>query len=94
MKKLYLTAAGLVALCALIWLQAEPNLFGNSTLMQWRSSLIQITGITSILLLTMVMVLALRLPFIERLTSGLDKSYRLHKWLAIYGVIFGTVHWL
>lgn len=94
MKKLYLTVLGLVFLCVLIWLQAEPNLFNNSTLMQWRSPLIQITGIISTVLLTMVMVLALRLPFIDRLTSGLDKSYRLHKWLGIYAVILGAVHWL
>ena len=94
MKKLYITSIGLVFLCALIWLEAEPNLLDNATFMQWRSSLIQVTGIISTLLLTLVMVLALRLPFIERLTAGLDKSYRLHKWLGIYAVIIGAIHWL
>ncbi|KHT62074.1 oxidoreductase [Photobacterium gaetbulicola] len=94
MKKLYITSIGLVFLCVLIWLGAEPNLLDNATLMQWRSSLIQLTGIISTLLLTLVMVLALRLPFVERLTSGLDKSYRLHKWLGIYAVVFGAIHWL
>ncbi|MBC7005897.1 ferric reductase-like transmembrane domain-containing protein [Photobacterium sp. BZF1] len=94
MKKLYITSVGIIFLCALVWLVAEPNLLDNATFMQWRSSLIQITGIISTLLLTMVMVLALRLPFIERLTSGLDKSYRLHKWLGIYAVVFGAIHWL
>ena len=94
MKKLYITSIGLVFLCTLIWLGAEPNLLDNATFMQWRSSLIQLTGIISTVLLTLVMVLALRLPFVERLTSGLDKSYRLHKWLGIYAVVFGAIHWL
>ncbi|WEM41305.1 ferric reductase-like transmembrane domain-containing protein [Photobacterium sp. DA100] len=94
MKNLYLTSVGIIFLCILIWLQAEPDLLNNSTLMQWRSPLIQITGIISTLLLTLVMILALRLPQIERLTAGLDKSYRLHKWLGIYAVVFGAIHWL
>ena len=40
------------------------------------------------------MLLALRLPLIEKLTKGLDKSYYLHKWLGIYGITFGIFHWL
>ncbi|OLQ89789.1 oxidoreductase [Vibrio ponticus] len=94
MKKLYLTVVTLVATCTLIWLQAEPNLFSYDQFMQWRSALIQGTGIVSLLLLTLTMLLALRLPIIDRLTAGLDKSYRLHKWVAIYGVLLGAVHWL
>lgn len=94
MKKLYLYVLGLLATCTLIWLQAEPNIFSSNSFMQWRSSLIQGTGILALLLLTLTMLLALRLPWIEKLTSGLDKGYRLHKWVAIWGVIIGAVHWL
>ncbi|OLQ84935.1 ferredoxin reductase family protein [Vibrio panuliri] len=94
MNKLYLYTAALIAACTLIWLQAEPNLFSYTTFMHWRSALIQGTGIISLLLLTLTMLLALRLPLIDKMTAGLDKSYRLHKWLAIYGVIIGAIHWL
>ncbi|MCY9802356.1 ferric reductase-like transmembrane domain-containing protein [Vibrio scophthalmi] len=94
MNKLYLTVLGLVATGMLIWLQAEPTIFSNTNFMQWRSSLIQGTGIIALLLLTLTMLLALRLPWIEKLTAGLDKSYRLHKWVAIWGVILGAAHWL
>ena len=94
MNRLYRYILLLVAACSVIWLLAEPNLFSYSNFMQWRSALIQATGIISLLLLTVTMLLALRLPFIEKLTAGLDKSYRLHKWTAIYGVVIGAVHWL
>ncbi|MDN3680317.1 ferric reductase-like transmembrane domain-containing protein [Vibrio tapetis subsp. quintayensis] len=94
MNKLYSMVIALVLVIACIWFQAEPTLLANETFMQWRSALIQITGIVSVLLLTLTMLLALRLPLIENLTRGLDKAYRLHKWIAIYGVIIGAVHWL
>ena len=94
MKKLYLTVAGLVAIVVTLWLQAVPNLFSYTQFMPLRNALIQGTGIVSLLLLTITMLLTLRLPLIDKLTAGLDKSYRLHKWLAIYGVVIGAVHWL
>lgn len=94
MNKLYSMVLALILAIIFIWLQAEPSLVANETFMQWRSALIQITGIVSVLLLTLVMLLALRLPLIENFTRGLDKSYRLHKWVAIYAVIIGVIHWL
>lgn len=94
MNRLYRYILLLVAACCFIWFQAEPNFFSYDNFMQWRSALIQATGIISLLLLTITMLLALRLPFVEKLTAGLDKSYRLHKWTAIYGVVIGVVHWL
>ncbi|MCY9854133.1 ferric reductase-like transmembrane domain-containing protein [Vibrio mediterranei] len=94
MNKLYSMVLALILAIIFIWLQAEPSLVANETFMQWRSALIQITGIVSVLLLTLVMLVALRLPLIENFTRGLDKSYRLHKWVAIYAVIIGVIHWL
>ncbi|MFM2666102.1 ferredoxin reductase family protein [Vibrio mediterranei] len=94
MNKLYSMVLALILAIIFIWLQAEPSLIANETFMQWRSALIQITGIVSVLLLTLVMLLSLRLPLIENFTRGLDKSYRLHKWVAIYAVIIGVIHWL
>lgn len=94
MKKLYSMVLALVLVVTFIWFQAEPSLLDNESFMPWRSALLQLTGIVSVLLLTLTMLLALRLPVLENLTRGLDKSYRLHKWTAIYGVIIGAVHWL
>ncbi|MTI17249.1 hypothetical protein E1162_08335 [Rhodobacteraceae bacterium RKSG542] len=36
--------------------------------------------------------LALRLPWMERLTGGLDRSYLIHKWLGIAAVVFLLLH--
>lgn len=94
MNKLYSMVIALVVVVICIWLQAEPKLLANETFMQWRSASIQITGIVSVLLLTLTILLALRLPVIENFTRGLDKSYRLHKWVGIYAVIIGAIHWL
>lgn len=94
MKKLYSMVLALVLVVTFIWFQAELSLLDNESFMPWRSALLQLTGIVSVLLLTLTMLLALRLPVLENLTRGLDKSYRLHKWTAIYGVIIGAVHWL
>ncbi|WP_252039918.1 hypothetical protein [Vibrio sp. SCSIO 43133] len=68
MNKLYSMVLALILAIIFIWLQAEPSLVANETSMQWRSALIQITGIVSVLLLTLVMLLALRLPLIENFT--------------------------
>ncbi len=32
--------------------------------------------------------------WLERHLDGLDKMYRLHKWLGIGALVVGTVHWL
>jgi predicted ferric reductase len=83
-----------VALVTLLWIQAEPSLLTSDNFFQWRSGLIQYSGILSLILMSTAMVLALRLPIIETWTQGLDKGYRIHKWLGIAAVLLGVFHWL
>lgn len=52
------------------------------------------TGVVSIGLMSVTMLLALRAPSIDKLLGGLDRSYRLHKWIGILGVFVGLVHYL
>ena len=40
------------------------------------------------------MILATRAKFMESWLNGLDKSYRLHKWLGISALDISIVHWL
>lgn len=40
------------------------------------------------------MILAIRPVFFEPYLGGLDKMYRLHKWLGITGLVFAVTHWL
>ena len=58
-----------------------------------RGFAVQYSGIIAISVMSLLMILALRLSVVEKLTQGLDKSYRLHKWLGIASLIFIIVHW-
>ncbi|EKG78749.1 hypothetical protein VCCP1040_2981, partial [Vibrio cholerae CP1040(13)] len=39
----------------------------------------QFSGILALMLMSLAMLLALRLPLIEQWTQGIDKGYRIHK---------------
>ncbi len=52
------------------------------------------TGVVSIVLMSVAMVLALRLPVADRLLGGLDRCYRAHRWAALLGLGFGLTHYL
>jgi len=59
-----------------------------------RKSVLYYTGIMSFVAMTVGMILAMRLRFVETWVGGLDKHYRLHKWLGITAAIFALAHWL
>ncbi|MCL5128240.1 ferric reductase-like transmembrane domain-containing protein [Algibacter sp. L4_22] len=59
-----------------------------------RNLFIQYSGVIGIGVMSISMVLALRLVWLESLLGGLDKSYRLHKWLGITGLIAVVLHWV
>lgn len=77
----------------LLWLAAE-----SITTIPWsyfpiRKVLMQYSGILAMAAMSIAMILALRLRPIEKLTQGIDKSYRLHKWLGISCLVLGIIHW-
>lgn len=49
---------------------------------------------TSMTAMALCFVLAARWNFVESITRGLDKSYRLHRYLGIYAVLAIVVHWV
>lgn len=51
------------------------------------------TGVMAIVLMSASLVLAARPRIVERWMHGLDKMYRLHKWLGIANLIVAAVHW-
>lgn len=68
----------------------------EQTLAWWalRKSLLYYTGIVAVVLMSVALLLAMRLSWLEPRLGGVDAHYRLHRWLA-YGVIgFGIAHWL
>lgn len=59
-----------------------------------RKSLLYYTGIVAITMMSAGLILTMRLQWLERWLGGLDKHYRLHKWLGVTGVVAAGVHWL
>ena len=52
-----------------------------------------LSGILSIALMSLVMLLSTRPAWLEKPLGGLDQVYRLHKWAGILAVTFGAAHW-
>ena len=67
----------------------QPNSFKG-----WRDLLIQYSGLLGISVMSLGMILALRPHRLETLLGGLDKMYRLHKWMGIAGLSLSVIHWL
>lgn len=59
-----------------------------------RAEGLNLTGLGAIALMSVAMLLATRPAWLERPLGGLDRSYRLHKWLGIGGVLLAASHWL
>lgn len=58
-----------------------------------RGPVLQFTGALAIVAMAAAMVLAMRSRWLERRLDGLDKMYRLHKWLGISVLVAGSLHW-
>lgn len=78
----------------LLWLFADPILFSTYQFFPLRKAMINYTGIMAIAVMSIAMILAVRPLIIEPMLGGLDKTYRLHKWLGITGLIFSVLHYL
>ena len=52
------------------------------------------TGLWSVSLMSLAMILATRPGWLERPLGGMDRVYRLHKWSGIPTVGFAALHWL
>lgn len=60
----------------------------------WRKQLIYVTGLGSFVLMSLVMLLAVRPLWLEKRLHGLDKMYRLHKWAGIWAIGLAVAHYL
>nr|HPQ96715.1 ferric reductase-like transmembrane domain-containing protein [Thiolinea sp.] len=66
----------------------------SATFFAIRGVMVQYSGVMGMGVMSIAMFLAIRPRWLEPLLGGLDKSYRLHKWLGIAGLIIATTHWL
>lgn len=87
----------------LAWLAVAPADLGVSPLVnaqgaatglwQLRQHALNLTGLWSISLMALILVLALRLPLLDRAMDGMDQVYRLHKWTGIAAALAAIGHW-
>lgn len=94
MKNIKLSYLLLLIVLSLLWLVADNVLTAPYQFFALRSSLVNYTGILAIGVMSFGMFLAIRPISIEPFLGGLDKSYRLHKWLGITALVLSVVHWL
>lgn len=79
---------------SLLWFLAEPQALSEGRFFPLRNLMIQYSGVLAIGVMSLGMILALRPRLPEPWFGGLDKMYRLHKWLGIAGLVLAVVHWL
>jgi predicted ferric reductase len=94
MKRIRLTFWLLCLGLTALWIAADPVVFGAHPFSQLQDPLINYTGIIAMGAMSVSLVLALRSTALEPHVGGLDKSYRLHKWLGVVGLVMAIAHWL
>lgn len=83
-----------LALLTAMWIAEEPQFFTAANLFQLRAAMMQYTGVIAMACMSVAMILALRPRWPERWLGGLDKMYRLHKWMGIAALVVAIAHWL
>lgn len=73
------------------WLSPSPP---GDLLWVMRHEGMLLTGILALGAMTAIMALALRPRWVESPLGGMDKAYRLHKWLGIIAIALSLAHWL
>jgi predicted ferric reductase len=76
-----------------LWLAAETAPRAQPYA-QGRFAYANLTGILAMGVMAVALVLALRSTAVEPRLGGLDKSYRLHKWLGVLALVAIIAHWL
>ncbi|WP_153116115.1 ferredoxin reductase family protein [Rhodocyclus tenuis] len=84
----------LLGLSALWAIAAAGDLARAANFFAWRNLLVQYSGVLGMGMMSVAMILAIRPAWVESHLGGLDKMYRLHKWLGIAGLTLAVCHWL
>ncbi len=93
MKRIKLVFIVLVVALTGLWILADPVLFSRFDITSLQFSLVHYSGIIATGLISAGMILVVRSARLDNFLGGLDKSYRLHKWLGIAGLVAATAHW-
>src|SRR5579872_6380556 len=93
MTRIRILFAALCVGLTVFWLEAD-RLWTDTSFTQIRISFLNYTGIIAMGVMAASLLLALRSTAMEPHVGGLDKSYRLHKWLGVAGLVMAIAHWL
>jgi predicted ferric reductase len=85
--------SGLVLMSGL-WLAAAPGVFAAQGMFALRAFMLQYSGLVAFAMMSVAMILSLRPRWPEHWLGGLDKVYRIHKWVGIGGLVLAVTHWL
>jgi predicted ferric reductase len=94
MKNIKLSFLFVFATLTALWVLADGPFAWPYQFLALRDSLINYTGIVAIGAMSVGMMLATRPARVEPFLGGLDKTYRLHKWLGVSALVLSVVHWL
>lgn len=94
MQRLRFSLGFILLLLLAVWLASMPFAGLPFELSALRSPFLQGTGTLAMGVMSVAMVLATRPTFFEPWLGGLDKMYRLHKWLGISALTLAVAHWL
>ncbi|AXO13503.1 ferredoxin reductase family protein [Thalassospira indica] len=83
------TLLGLSAL----WLAVNPDIFAVQDFVGFRNLMVQYSGFLAFGMMSLILFLSIRPVWLTRRLGGLDKAYRLHKWLGITVLVVATMHW-
>ncbi len=89
--------AAIVAVTALAWgagLAAASHPASAHALWIAYQQALYLSGLLSIAMMSLAMLLATRPTWLESPLGGMDRVYRTHKWAGILGIGFGALHWL
>src|SRR3569623_2596291 len=76
-----------------LWLLADTWVPDPFTYFSLRTVLMQYTGVIGIGVMSVAMLLATRPTWLEPPLGGLDKMYRLQKWLGLTALVYSCIHW-
>ena len=78
----------------LLWLALNVSIFSVAKIFALRDAVMQFSGVLAIGAMSVAMILSIRPQWPEQKLGGLDKMYRLHKWLGIGALGLAIFHWL
>jgi predicted ferric reductase len=93
MRRIQLALLGILLVLTTLWLAADTLVPTPLSYFSFRAVFVQYSGVLGIGLMSIAMLLATRPKWLEPTLDGLDKMYRLHKWLGISALVVSVTHW-